>query len=337
VSYYAPQGRYSATRDYFTTSITRGVLRAPANAGVYREGLGGGFPTQTYAASAYFVDAVFAPAVVEPTPTPTPPPPATTTWPSGSTTGVPTGTVLRSSGPLTITTANTVIDGLLVNGSITVRAPGVVIKNTRIVGGVIDNGDNPTSTYNTLIQDVEIDGRGLLDAGRRAGIGYSGFTAVRVNIHHVGVGVNANGNNVVRDSWIHDLVVTGDPASGGSHNEPILSNGGANMTFVGNRLDAGTEPNFSGALCLYGDFAQIRNVLVQGNLFNGGGYAVYAGSVSSKPFPYAANTRFIDNVFGTAVWPNSGYWGPATAYRSGNGNEWSGNVMNGQLVQPGSM
>src|SRR5689334_3787651 len=55
------------------------------------------------------------------------------TWPDAKTTGVPAGKTLRThTGDLVITTAGTVIDGLLVTGSIIVQAPDVTIRNTRV-------------------------------------------------------------------------------------------------------------------------------------------------------------------------------------------------------------
>jgi hypothetical protein len=259
------------------------------------------------------------------------PGPAAAGWPTAANTGVPAGTNLTPSGPLTITDAGAVVDGLLVDGSITVRANNVTIRNTKIVGGGIDNGNGEVA--GTLIQDVEIDGGS--DSGFLAGISYSGFTVMRANIHHVGVGVHANSDVVMQDSYVHDIVVEGDPANGGSHNEAFLSNGGTNITVTNNRLSSGDEPNVSSALSLYGDFGRIDNVLVQGNLFNGGGYCVYGGSVPGKPYPIATNTRFIANTFGREMSPGCGGYGPAIDFRPGGGNVWTGNVwVDGGAVTP---
>ena len=62
VSYHS-NGRYTVTQNYFSTSHTSGPLTAPSNSssggnGVYLYG-SGGFPTQTYSSSNYFVDVVF--------------------------------------------------------------------------------------------------------------------------------------------------------------------------------------------------------------------------------------------------------------------------------------
>jgi hypothetical protein len=60
VSYFAPQGRYAVTPGFFSTSLTKGDLTAPAtNNGRYFYASGGGFPAYTYGASNYFVDVLF--------------------------------------------------------------------------------------------------------------------------------------------------------------------------------------------------------------------------------------------------------------------------------------
>jgi hypothetical protein len=60
VSYFAPNGHYSATGGFFGSDWTAGPLTAPAtNNGRYLYAAGGGFPNSTYGASNYFVDVVF--------------------------------------------------------------------------------------------------------------------------------------------------------------------------------------------------------------------------------------------------------------------------------------
>ena len=82
VSYYAPQAHYAVTPGAFTADITQGPLVAPAvGNGRYR--YGGGFPTNTWQQSNYFVDLVFTPA-------PPTPPTVTSVAPAAQSTGVPT-------------------------------------------------------------------------------------------------------------------------------------------------------------------------------------------------------------------------------------------------------
>ena len=66
-SYYASQGQYTVSENYFTqTTIRNGPLYLLSDGedggnGVYIYGAGGGFPTETYQASNYWVDVIFKP------------------------------------------------------------------------------------------------------------------------------------------------------------------------------------------------------------------------------------------------------------------------------------
>jgi hypothetical protein len=65
VSYYSPNGNYADNLNYFTSARTNGPVTGLASGtdgsnGVYRYGAGGGYPTNTYRSSNYWVDVVFA-------------------------------------------------------------------------------------------------------------------------------------------------------------------------------------------------------------------------------------------------------------------------------------
>jgi hypothetical protein len=83
-SYHAPAGQYAVNGSYFaSTGVASGPLSAPASAaaggnGVYRYGPAGGFPSDTFNATNYWVDVVFATSTGGGTPPPPPPPPAGT-------------------------------------------------------------------------------------------------------------------------------------------------------------------------------------------------------------------------------------------------------------------
>ena len=253
------------------------------------------------------------------TTTTTSPPPPLPSYPGPSNTGVPAGTALRPSGGFTVTQQGAVIEGLDVQGCIQVRASNVTIRKTRVRGscfnGAIDTGYGEVS--GVLIEDVELDGGNQNEDA--ALLGNSGFTCRRCNVHHGGSGIRMTSNVVIEDSWVHDLYGSGD-----SHNSGVGSNGGSNFTLRRNNIDCGRLPNCSGAFVLYGDFNQITNVLAEGNLFNGGGFCVYGGSVVGKNYPVASNVRFHNNAFGRSVFSGCGYYGPVNSW-AGGPHEWTGN------------
>jgi hypothetical protein len=272
-----------------------------------------------------------APTPTTPAPTPTVKPTTPTTpttpstpgsWPDASNTGVPAGTALTPSNGLTVTKAGTVISGLDIKGDVLIRASNVTIKDSRITGRV-DTGDQ-NAYPGAVIQRVEIIGPydGAHDGGY-PGVGYGGYTCDGCNVRGWGKGFMVNDDVTIKNSWVHDITVFGDPANGGSHNEAILSLGGKNLSITNNRLDSGTASNVSASLALYSQWAAYDNVLVQGNLFDGGGYCLYAGLGGSYG---ASNSKFIGNTFGNKYNTNCGWYGAAIAYDPGNGNQWSGNV-----------
>ena len=93
VSYLAPNGRYSHTPDYFTLLRSQGPLTADTGAnGLYRYGAAGGFPTESWRSTNYFVDVQFrTTATTPPAPTPVT---VTSTTPAANATGAsPAGAV----------------------------------------------------------------------------------------------------------------------------------------------------------------------------------------------------------------------------------------------------
>ncbi|MEU7481814.1 DUF4082 domain-containing protein [Lentzea sp. NPDC042327] len=61
VSYYTPAGGYVASEGYFLGGVANAPFYAGVEAGVYRYGEGGGFPTETWNASNYWIEPIFRP------------------------------------------------------------------------------------------------------------------------------------------------------------------------------------------------------------------------------------------------------------------------------------
>jgi Right handed beta helix region len=243
---------------------------------------------------------------------------------------VPPGVRLRRSGSLTITKAGAVVDRMDVHGCITVLASDVTIRRTRVRGGPcgadhgIDIGYGKDTYHGILIEDVEVDGQDL--QARGAGIGNSGFTCRRCDIHGHARGIQTGSDVVVEDSYVHDLYGTQN-----SETAPFQTNGGSHLVLRHNTLEQNDLPTASTALALMGEFAPVADVLVEDNLFNGGGYCVYGGSTSTStaPYPHASRVRFLHNAFGHKLYRKCGSFGPVAFYESGRGNRWAGNYWAG--------
>nr|WP_260173275.1 DUF4082 domain-containing protein [Nocardioides albus] len=344
-SYLAPAG-YTAEQHGFDNEVANRSVVAPRGAGVYRYGSRGGFPTENWRNSNYFVDVRFVPSTAVPGPTlspqpsspapsspvpsasatrstsspsgsatpsgPAPSSPATpapsATYPNASNTG-PKGT-LSPRGGATVTTDGAVISNARVNGQLTIRADNVVIRNVHLTTtayyGILTYGKN------TVIEDTTIVGTSPTTL---AGIAaYEGGTvnARRVNVSGMEDGVRLAHNSSLTDSYVHGLDGDAD-----SHFDGVTADGYRGWRITHNTIV--NDHNQTAAVWI-GDprYAPSEGVL-EDNWLQGGGYTVYAGPGTG------AGLRVVDNVFSTKQFPRSGYWGPVAKW-VGSGNTWTGNV-----------
>lgn len=265
-------------------------------------------------------------ATKTPGPTPTPAPTITTTtppspgWPGADNTGVPSGTVLTPwTGSCTTTTPNLVIDAKVITCSpLSIRAANVQITRSKVVGRV-DNDSQPGS-FSLVDSEVDLPGTQQL----RVVIGHD-ITMLRTEVTGGNGGVWCLATCDIRDSWIH-----GQRIKDNWHASAVRMEQG--LTLVHNTVvcDAPVQPDPEGScsasLTGYGDYAPVRDNLIQGNYFPATQYAAYcAYGGSSKGKPYsdaAANIRFIDNVFAKpcALYGPIGDWNPSAP-----GNVWTNN------------
>ncbi len=274
-----------------------------------------------------------------PSPTPSPSPTVGPTgrvcapfpaMPDASCTGPRPGTVFKSCPNLL--SPNTVYDSCLWQNTNVLGAKGAIVRNSKLVGGVMMLGYD--SSLGMVITDTEIDGTGYNDPASYAAIGQAGYTCLRCNIHHTGMGARYDFNVTIRDSWLHDFRQL-DP---GAHMSGIGSNGGSNNVIEHNVIDC-PQMACSGAMVAYGDFHPVSDLLAKNNLFNSpGSFCLYAGSApgSGKPYPVATNMRYIDNLWGRKYdpgpqpgqsGPRCGQFGPVYpgSWTSGGSSVWTGN------------
>jgi hypothetical protein len=263
------------------------------------------------------------PSTGTPTTSPTTPPatetPSTGSFPNASNTGA-SGTLTRSDGDRTVSTDGAVLEDLEIHGSVLIKANDVTLRNVKIV----NNGFWPLRIQGSgaVIEDSTV----IAGDDSQAAISGS-FTGRRLDLSGAGDGIKMSGNSTLVDSYIHDLA-----SFAGAHNDGIEATNAVNIRIVHNTILNAESQTSALMLSEYGSKAD-TNVLIQGNLFAGGGYTIYGGAPDT-----AQGHEVVDNVFSTRYFSRSGSYGPVFYWRS-TGNTWSNNRWAdgpnaGQLVNP---
>jgi hypothetical protein len=216
----------------------------------------------------------------------------------------------------------TVIDGRDM-GCVWVLAKDVVIKRSRIrcddyFAVRVEGGAS------VRIEDTEIDGLGNEDG---LCIAFDHFVAVRVDCHGTGDGVRMGTGSQLIDSYIHDLATCDE-----CHTDAVQSTGGRNIVIRHNTIENPYEQ--TSCVLLGAEEQNLKNVVIEGNLFNGGGYSVYGGGREDVSGIKIVDNRFMRKPDG--FFAQGGHFGPITAFYSGNGNEWRDNVWHddGSSIPP---
>jgi hypothetical protein len=222
-------------------------------------------------------------------------------FPTAETTGVPDGTTLTPSTDLDVWTAGAVLDGLDVQGCLTVHVPGVVVRNSRIT--CLDSTLRAVSLVDApgfVMEDSEI----VSDGSAEVAVGWSGYTLRRVDVHGTQDGPRLGDNVTIADSYVHDLV-----RHDGVHTDGVQSTSGANVVVTHNTLDprqAGSSDFMNSAVQLGTETGaqRLENVLFEGNFFNGGTYSVNVKcSANVRNVVFRGNRYGHGNRYGAVVAP----------------------------------
>ena len=256
---------------------------------------------------------------VQPAPSPTSTPSPTedaedaeqVVFPDESTTGVPEGTDLEDSGSLTITEDGAVVDGLDIDGTVTVAADDVTIRRSLIRGEGRYAIELESGYEGLLVEDVEIDGSDI----ESAAVCCSNYTLRRVDIHDVTEGPRAGSNVTIEDSYVHHMRRCRDRTfEEGCHIDAIQSTDGSNITIRGNNLQAyNPETDLPmNAVFMFGeDLGDLSDVLFADNLVNGGNYAINGGGSGTTD----AEVTITGNRFGRdARYAPAGNLGPNVVF-----------------------
>lgn len=245
----------------------------------------------------------------------------TSGFPDETTTGLSDPSAVVAGPSVTTTHDGQVIENIECS-RIKIRHRNVTVRNCRVKSSptitsytMIDV--THTDDLGAIIEDCEVDGNGNYGA---IGVYGSGYTLRRTHIHGCRTSCQVVNNCTVEDNLFHD-----HSFGPGTHGTAISCHGGGGHIIRNNTLTQGLS-GASSALSLYGDFAPLDDILIEGNIFNGGSYCTYGGSIDVKPYPDATNIRYINNAFGRDVHSECGRYGPVTSFDlDAEGNEWSGN------------
>ncbi|MEO1061674.1 MAG: hypothetical protein AAFZ07_09670 [Actinomycetota bacterium] len=221
-------------------------------------------------------------------------------WPDASTTGVPDDVELVASGPIVVTEADAVVEGVEVDGGITVQAPGVTIRNSLVRGDVLNviDCDSDNGCEDLLIEDTTVIGTGTRCQN---GIGFNRYTARRVDISGCVDGAKAHGFTTIEDSWIHGLRrVEGDGDS--THNDGIQSTGGQDITIRGNRIEAIPQRQTS-AIKVSAERRPVIDVEVSDNLLSGGTITLFVNDAGEGvPTGVVRDNVIAAGAYSAAPW-----------------------------------
>lgn len=302
---------------------------------------------QPTVATQYTVNAVPCPTT-GPTSTTTPvttttPIPFPASWPSENSTGA-VGTLKDVSGDIVLGDDNLVYQNMRVNGTLTVTACNVTIKNVEVDSGEPFTGNNTPDLFAIWLKHpdtckVTLDHVSVITApapnvyvttGIRNAYG-SPVTITNSKLIGQQLGVLGLGSGLVQGNY----VLLGSTMRG-DHNDAVQIDGSANLTIDHNTL---LNPNGqTSALALFTEFGNNSNDLVKNNLFAGGGYACYCGDGKTDNNGNPArsnNVSFVNNVFWQKYFTTVGAFGPGRAYNPAGGGVWQNNVYmlaNGTLT-----
>ncbi|MDQ4054423.1 MAG: right-handed parallel beta-helix repeat-containing protein [Actinomycetota bacterium] len=252
------------------------------------------FSGQLRSGPTYTATASFRVGTTTGTPSPAPQPrPGDGTRPGPTNTGVPEGTALGVRDSITVTRPGAVLDRLDIRGSVVIKAPNVVIRRSKIHGSGTGLGVRVMSGGSVTIEDSEI-------YKFQVGIGYSNWTARRVDIHSMTAdGVKLGDDATLERSYVHHLT----PAPGAHADGAQLESAGAeNVVVRGNTIDLanpGVNSGYGGnsAIILKPDLGTLDagGVLVEGNYLNGGNYTLYLVNSEDRQL---RNVTIRDNRWG---------------------------------------
>lgn len=229
----------------------------------------------------------------------------------GATTyGVPSGTTLTPSGPLTVSTNGATIDALDISGDLVIDANDVTVKRCRVRGSAYYVIKVMEGRTGVSIQDVEVDGLGASGMDGSAGI-LGGDQVIRANIYGVENGILPFSGATITGCYIHDLAAPGEP-----HFDGIQSDGGGTNILIDKCTIDMSGLGQTSPINVNNYWGTTDGFVVQYCILRGGGYTLTIdGDFQTQP---------MTNITVTGNRLESGQWGYVLSRNAG--VTWTDNV-----------
>lgn len=177
----------------------------------------------------------------------------------------------------------------------------MVIKNSKITCTeyfAVRVDDDVAGGTALTIEDTEIDCQG----SEATGLVDADITARRLNIHGCANGLSVSHNVLLEDSYIHDLTCCTD-----NHPDGVQFSGqdASDLTFRHNTIYGQNNDGSPGNASIISSPSS-SNILIENNLFAGGGFTLYCSDPGQ-----GANYRVFNNHFSTRFYPKVGTFGPS--------------------------
>jgi hypothetical protein len=263
-------------------------------------------------------------------------------FPDSTTTGHNRSTTLTNTSGRTITTSKTVIKNEKITGALVLDGQNDTVRNCWISSyfakGTACNGTGVVTVHGSaVIEDCTLDGQ----LGTHAGVWYQGTSVVirRCNIYNTNDGIFSwdADNFVMEDNYLHDF--TTETSNG--HVDGFQTEGASHGVIRHNTIWVSQDQN--ACVAVWNSRRTSDDIVVDSNYLAGSGYAVYAEdydpSEASPAGGYSVtNIRFRDNWFSQKYFRCVGSY--AIWYPRGNPSDaWNrtGNIVieSGQSVDNG--
>ena len=214
-------------------------------------------------------------------------------------------TLTAYKGPMTITTPGVVIENDIINGTLTVAADNVTIKNCIVQNfsnwGILDFNN----AINTRVEYCTIDGSG---STKTTGLGVGGGTnsaIIGCDIKGMVIAINMFGSAEVRDNYIHDLY---EPSTNPDdrHFDGIRAMV-SNAVIEHNTIMMPTGGGGTAAVFIKDDSGPVDNVLVKDNLMTGDpSYTLYVQSTGRPITNVTVENNYVERgIYGYFYVQNS--------------------------------